>query len=239
MIADPEGPSFITRTVGRRRYADDASVSHGTDRPLAAAWRDLPKPPLVWGVMFLRIFICAVVLVMMQTAAQARSITPTPGGTSATAGLPKLSNPAGDAARMEKAAQTARLRSHCLWMVRACSPLKVLAEMRSQPGRTASLKVNWRTMMPASSVMTNFRPSAAPPTRMLWLMIWRAATAASILTASRSGKSLPSSIAHKIPPRLMLKKNRGVRQAPFAPETRSVCRGSCLHLRFHTRRGYL
>ena len=28
MIADPEGPSFITRTVGRRRYADDASVSH-------------------------------------------------------------------------------------------------------------------------------------------------------------------------------------------------------------------
>jgi hypothetical protein len=31
MIADPEGPSFITRTVGRRRYADDASVSHGTE----------------------------------------------------------------------------------------------------------------------------------------------------------------------------------------------------------------
>ena len=28
MIADPEGPSFITRTVGRRRYADNASVSH-------------------------------------------------------------------------------------------------------------------------------------------------------------------------------------------------------------------
>jgi len=28
MIADPEGPSFITRTVGRRQYADDASVSH-------------------------------------------------------------------------------------------------------------------------------------------------------------------------------------------------------------------
>jgi hypothetical protein len=28
MIADPEGPSFITRTVGRRRYADDASGSH-------------------------------------------------------------------------------------------------------------------------------------------------------------------------------------------------------------------
>ena len=28
MIAEPEGPSFITRTVGRRRYADDASVSH-------------------------------------------------------------------------------------------------------------------------------------------------------------------------------------------------------------------
>ena len=33
MIADPEGPSFITRTVGRRRYAGDASVSHGTNSP--------------------------------------------------------------------------------------------------------------------------------------------------------------------------------------------------------------
>jgi hypothetical protein len=32
MIADPEGPSFITRTVGRRRYADDVSVSHDPDR---------------------------------------------------------------------------------------------------------------------------------------------------------------------------------------------------------------
>jgi hypothetical protein len=28
MIADPEGPSFITRTVGRRRDPDDAFVSH-------------------------------------------------------------------------------------------------------------------------------------------------------------------------------------------------------------------
>jgi hypothetical protein len=28
MIADPEGPSCIARTVGHRRYADDASVSH-------------------------------------------------------------------------------------------------------------------------------------------------------------------------------------------------------------------
>jgi hypothetical protein len=28
MIADPEGPSFITRTVGHRRYADGASVTH-------------------------------------------------------------------------------------------------------------------------------------------------------------------------------------------------------------------
>ena len=34
MIADPEGPSFITRTVGRRWYADDASVSHDPDRTL-------------------------------------------------------------------------------------------------------------------------------------------------------------------------------------------------------------
>src|SRR5215468_427476 len=32
MIADPEGPPFITRTVGRRRYADDASVSHDPQR---------------------------------------------------------------------------------------------------------------------------------------------------------------------------------------------------------------
>jgi hypothetical protein len=32
MIADPEGPSFITRTVGRRQYADDASVSHDPER---------------------------------------------------------------------------------------------------------------------------------------------------------------------------------------------------------------
>jgi hypothetical protein len=31
MIADPEGPSFITRTVGRRQYTDDASVSHDPD----------------------------------------------------------------------------------------------------------------------------------------------------------------------------------------------------------------
>jgi hypothetical protein len=31
MIADPGGPSSITRTVGRRRYADDASVSHDPD----------------------------------------------------------------------------------------------------------------------------------------------------------------------------------------------------------------
>src|SRR5262245_37251444 len=39
MIADPEGPSFITRTVGRRRYADDASVSHDPRRKsLLARW---------------------------------------------------------------------------------------------------------------------------------------------------------------------------------------------------------
>jgi hypothetical protein len=32
MIADPEGPSFITRTVGHRRYADGASVTHDPNR---------------------------------------------------------------------------------------------------------------------------------------------------------------------------------------------------------------
>jgi hypothetical protein len=32
MIANPEGPSFITRTVGRRRYSDDASVSHDPEQ---------------------------------------------------------------------------------------------------------------------------------------------------------------------------------------------------------------
>jgi hypothetical protein len=40
MIADPEGPSFITRTVGRRRYADDASVSHDPNETLNAATRE-------------------------------------------------------------------------------------------------------------------------------------------------------------------------------------------------------
>jgi hypothetical protein len=34
MIADPEGPSFITRTVGHRRYADGASVTHDPERTL-------------------------------------------------------------------------------------------------------------------------------------------------------------------------------------------------------------
>jgi hypothetical protein len=28
MIADPEGPSFIVRTVGRRRYSDGVFVTH-------------------------------------------------------------------------------------------------------------------------------------------------------------------------------------------------------------------
>ena len=28
MIADPEGPSFIVRTVGHRRYTDGAFVTH-------------------------------------------------------------------------------------------------------------------------------------------------------------------------------------------------------------------
>src|SRR5262245_55683469 len=61
---------------------------------------------MVWGVMLLRIFVCAVVLVMMQTAAEARRVALVigknaySGGASATVGLPKLSNPAGDAARM-------------------------------------------------------------------------------------------------------------------------------------------
>ena len=32
MIADPDGPSFITRTVGRCRYADNASVSRDPGR---------------------------------------------------------------------------------------------------------------------------------------------------------------------------------------------------------------
>ena len=45
MIADPEGPSFITRTVGRRRYADDASVSHGTHSPFAT----LQRSGLIFG----------------------------------------------------------------------------------------------------------------------------------------------------------------------------------------------
>jgi hypothetical protein len=28
MIADPEGPSFIARTVGHRQYSDGAFVTH-------------------------------------------------------------------------------------------------------------------------------------------------------------------------------------------------------------------
>ena len=43
MIADPEGPSFITRTVGRRRYADDASVSHDPPRELRCLRSTRPK----------------------------------------------------------------------------------------------------------------------------------------------------------------------------------------------------
>jgi hypothetical protein len=39
MIADPEGPSFITRTVGRRQYTDDAFVSHDPAETLARALR--------------------------------------------------------------------------------------------------------------------------------------------------------------------------------------------------------
>ena len=32
MMADPEGPSFISCTVERHRYSDDADVTHGTKR---------------------------------------------------------------------------------------------------------------------------------------------------------------------------------------------------------------
>jgi hypothetical protein len=52
MIAEPEGPSFITRTVGRRRYADDASVSHD---PIQTASCD-PSLPSSWGSKGLRAF---------------------------------------------------------------------------------------------------------------------------------------------------------------------------------------
>ena len=44
MIADPEGPSFITRTVGRRRYADDASVSHDPKETWAHRGERLVQP---------------------------------------------------------------------------------------------------------------------------------------------------------------------------------------------------
>jgi hypothetical protein len=58
--------------------------------------------------MLLRILICVVVLSLTQTAAQARRVALVigqnayTGGTSATVGLPTLTNPAGDAARMAK-----------------------------------------------------------------------------------------------------------------------------------------
>ena len=45
MIADPGGPSSITRSVGRRRYADDASVSHDPHETSACALRW----PLIMG----------------------------------------------------------------------------------------------------------------------------------------------------------------------------------------------
>ena len=32
MIADPEGPSFIIRTVGHRRYSDGAFVTHDPEQ---------------------------------------------------------------------------------------------------------------------------------------------------------------------------------------------------------------
>jgi hypothetical protein len=37
MIADPEGPSFIVRTVGRRQYSDGAFVTHDPRRT-SDAW---------------------------------------------------------------------------------------------------------------------------------------------------------------------------------------------------------
>src|SRR5262244_3505906 len=36
MIADPEGPSFIVRTVGHRRYSDGAFVTHDPTETWAA-----------------------------------------------------------------------------------------------------------------------------------------------------------------------------------------------------------
>ena len=39
MIADPKGPSFITRTVGHRRYSDGASVTHDPNLPFVGKAR--------------------------------------------------------------------------------------------------------------------------------------------------------------------------------------------------------
>jgi len=36
MIADPEGPSFIVRTVGRRQYSDGAFVTHDPQQKFRA-----------------------------------------------------------------------------------------------------------------------------------------------------------------------------------------------------------
>src|SRR4029453_9256593 len=44
MIADPEGPSFITRTVGHRRYADGASVTHNPSRKFSTHRRSSRRP---------------------------------------------------------------------------------------------------------------------------------------------------------------------------------------------------
>src|SRR5262245_44933732 len=48
MIADPEGPSFITCTVGRRQYAGAASVSHDPKRTQGAATRLALASQLAW-----------------------------------------------------------------------------------------------------------------------------------------------------------------------------------------------
>ena len=41
MIADPEGPSFIIRTAGHRRYSGGALVTHNPDpkfTPMPTTW---------------------------------------------------------------------------------------------------------------------------------------------------------------------------------------------------------
>ena len=44
MIADPEGPSFIIRTVGHRRYSDGAFVTHDPQRTFYVGHSAMPAP---------------------------------------------------------------------------------------------------------------------------------------------------------------------------------------------------